>query len=157
MALQWAAVLLISGSRTGLRAIAIQTHNCALLPFLGGGPSYLRRMLTITQRKLLAGWYICGTAEERDGKTRVKKCADPHCTRFIFFLPALPERKTEMRWHRLKVQHRVDGDSESHCDANPAVSSLCPRASTLNRVATKRLLFKTHCKSSVDKKQVMNA
>ncbi len=58
MALQWAAVLLISGSRTGLHATAIQTHNCVLLPFLGGGPSYLGRKLTITQHKLLAGWYL---------------------------------------------------------------------------------------------------
>lgn len=27
---------------------------------------------------------ICGTAEEKAGKTRVEKCADPHCTRLIF-------------------------------------------------------------------------
>jgi len=74
MALQWAAGLLISGSHTALRATAIKTHNCVLLPFLGGGPSYLRHELTITQRKLLAGWYLWHCRGEGWGKKkRVEK------------------------------------------------------------------------------------
>lgn len=100
MALQWAAGLLISGSHTALRATAIKTHNCVLLPFLGGGPSYLRHELTITQCKLLAGWYLWNCRGEGwKNKSREMCRSSLHQIHFFFFFSgyfAREKNKDEM-------------------------------------------------------------
>lgn len=88
---------------------------------------------------------ICGTAEERDRKTRVKKCADPHCTRLIFFPAYFAREKNRDGMSQVVSSTQSRRWLRSHCDVNPAVSFLCPRADTLHQVGTKRLLFKTHC------------